>query len=122
MAKNIHNDVLDAGLNEIINNANQLALCSQEPTNRTEALVTYRLASVAIDSSDFTLQDRVAGGRRATVAPQADVTVSVTGTGNHIALVDDTRLLFTTTCDAQLVTQNNLLDLPTWDVEFSDPT
>lgn len=122
MAKNIHNDVLDAGLNEIINNANQLALCSQEPTNRTEALVTYRLASVAIDSSDFTLQDRGSGGRRATVAPQSDVTVSVTGTGNHIALVDDTRLLFTTTCDAQLVTQNNLLDLPTWDVEFSDPT
>lgn len=122
MAKNIHNDVLDAGLNEIINNANQLALCSQEPTTRNEALVTYRLASTAIVPGNFTLQDGVGGGRRATVDAFNDILIAATGTGTHIALVDDTRLLFTTTCDSQLVTQNNLLDLPTWDVEFSDPT
>lgn len=122
MAKSVHNDVLDAGLNEIINNANQLALCSQEPTTRNEALVTYRLASVAITPGNFTLQDGGVSGRRATVAALADIAISQTGTGTHLALVDDTRLIFVTTCENQLVTAGNLLDLPTWDVEMGDPT
>lgn len=122
MAKNIHNDVLDAGLNEIVNNATQLALCSQEPTTRNEALVTYLLASTAVAPGNFSVADGAASGRRAIVAAIQDILIQATGTGTHIALVDGTRLLFTTDCENQLVTINNLLDLPTWDVEFSDPT
>lgn len=122
MAKNIHNDVLDAGLNEIVTNATQLALCSQEPTTRNEALVTYLLASTSVSAGDFSLADGAVSGRRAIVVAMQDILILATGTGTHIALVDGTRLLFTTDCENQLVTINNLLDLPTWDVEFSDPT
>lgn len=122
MAKNIHNDVLDAGLNEIVNNATQLALCSQEPTTRNEALVTYLLASTPVAPGNFTVTDGAVSGRRAIVAAIADIMILATGTGTHLALVDGTRLLFTTDCDSQLVTINNLLDLPAFDVEFGDPT
>jgi len=122
VAKNIHNDVLDAALNVIKNNANQMALCSQEPSTRDEALVTYMLAVVPISATDFTIADGDVSGRKAIVAEQLSVLVSATGTGTHISLVDNTRLLYTTDCISQIVTQDNLLDLPTWDIEIQDPT
>lgn len=122
MAKSVHNDVLDGALNIIKNNVTTMTLCSQEPTTRTEAITTYALADIAIDSADVTVADGDTNGRKATVAAQNGVTVDANGTGTHIALVDGTRLLYVTTCTGQVVTAGNTVNFPAWDIEIADPT
>lgn len=121
MAKWSHTDVIDGALNIIKNNANLMVLCSAQPTNRTEAVSTYALADVAMASGDFTISTGDVSGRKCTVAAKNNVTVDTTGTGTHIALVDDTRLLFVSTTSSQGVTQGNSVNLPTWDIEIADP-
>jgi len=96
MAKTVNNDVLDAALNEIKNNANIMTVCSTVPTTRTEAVTTYALADIVMSGSDFTVGEGDTSGRKAAVAQKADVTVDASGVGNHIALCDGSRLLYVT--------------------------
>lgn len=122
MAKYVHDDVLDGALDIIRNNANLLIVCSQQPTTRTEAVTTYALADIAVDSSDFTKANGDVSGRKVTVAAQNGVTVDASGNATHIALVDGTRLLYVTTCTGQTLTAGNTVNIPAWDAEFADPT
>lgn len=124
MAKQVHNDVLDAMLDEIAL-GNIMTLCSQEPATRTEAITTYALADVAMtpgDGNDYTVSDGDTNGRKVRMAAKSAVTVDVTGTGNHVALCDSTRLLYVTTCTAKAVTATDQVNFPVWDVEIADPT
>ena len=93
MTKSVHDDVLDAAHDEVINNATTMIACSQAPTTRTEAVTTYALADIAIDSGDFAIADGDISGRKVTVAAQAGVTVDTSGIVTHVAIVDGTRLL-----------------------------
>lgn len=124
MAKSVHNDVLDAALDEIINNATRMTICSAEPTSYTEANATYALADQTITSGDFTKADGDTSGRKATVAAQSGVTVDTTGTGTHLALLDvtGTRLLYVTTTASQAVAASGTADIGAWDIEIADPS
>lgn len=66
MAKFIHNDVTDAALGKIATGT-VMTVCSQQPTTRAEAVTTYKLADVTIDSGDFTMGAGT-GGRKVTMA------------------------------------------------------
>lgn len=89
--------IMDAGLNEVKNNATLLTVCSQPPTTRTEAVSTFMLADIAIDSGDFTgPANGDTDGRKVTVGAQSGVTVDNSGIGTHIAIVDGIRLLYVT--------------------------
>jgi len=122
MAKAMHDDFADGALLILKNNVNLMTVCSQEPTTRTEAVTTYALADVAMASGDFTIADGDTNGRKVTVGAKADVPVDTTGTGNHVALVDGTRLLYVTTCTAQALTSGNTVNFPAWDAEIADPS
>lgn len=121
MAKSVHNDVLDGMLNIIKNNANQQLVCSSQPTDRATALAAA-LASVAMASGDFTVADDTSG-RKVTSAAKSGVVITGTGTGNHIAYIDGTRLLYVTTCTAQALTANglNTVAFPAWKISVADP-
>ena len=121
MAKSVHNDVLDAALDEIAT-ATIMTACSQEPANRTEAVTTYALADVTMAGGDFTNADGDTNGRKVTVAQKTGVTVDGTGTANHVALCDGTDLLYVTTCTAQALTASNTMTFNSWKVEIADPT
>ena len=126
MAKSILNDVLDAALGEIAK-AGSMAICSQQPTTRTEALVAYALATHALTTGDgagdYTIGDGDTSGRKIAVAQQTGVTFTATGTANHIALCDATRLLLVTTCTSQVISATgNTATVPTFDDEILDPT
>lgn len=126
MAKAVHNDVLDAALDKIAT-AGSMAVCSQQPTTRTEALVTYALATQALTTGDgggdYTIGEGDANGRKVAVAQQTGVTVTATGSANHIALCDATNLLYVTTCTSQVLSATgNTITIGTWDVEIADPT
>ena len=124
MAKTVHNDVLDAALDEIAT-ANIMTLCSAQPTTRTEAVTTYKLADIALTpgdgNGDFTIVDGDASGRKVTITAQADVDVDADGTGNHVALCDGSDLLYVTTCTGIAVLDTGTVDFPAWDIEIADP-
>lgn len=122
MSKSVHDDVLDAALDEIAT-ATVMTLCSQQPTTRTEAITTYKLADVTIDSGDFGAPaNGDTSGRKMQVNAQTGVTVDSTGSSNHVALCDGSRLLYVTTHTGQSLTAGNTANIGAWDVELADPS
>jgi len=121
MAKLVHNDVLDGMLNIIKNNATSQIVCSAQPTDRATAL-SLALATAAMAPGDFTVADDVSG-RKVTSLAKSSQMINATGGGNHIAYIDATRLLYVTTCTAQVLTANgiNTVSFPGWSISVADP-
>lgn len=124
MAKSVHNDVLDAALNEIATST-RMTVCSAEPTTYAEANATYALADVTMAGGDFTNADGDTSGRKVTVGAKSSVLIDVSGTATHVALMDvgNTTLQYVTTCTSQALTANgsNTVNFPAWDIEIADP-
>lgn len=124
MAKYSHTDVLDAALNYVKTNATRECVCSAQPTTYAEATSTYALADVDIDSSDFTGPTTGdTSGRKLTVNAQNNVPIDTTGSATHVALVDvnNSKLLYVTTCTTKALTAGDQVNIPAWDIEFADP-
>ena len=124
MGKSVHSDVLDASHDEVINNGNLMIACSAEPTTRAEAVSTYALADVALAPGDYTKAagDGTPTGRKTTVGAKNSVLIDTGGTANHVAIVDATRLLRVTTCDALLLVAGQNVNFPAWDFDIDGPT
>jgi hypothetical protein len=122
MGKSVHNDVLD-GAWDVLDQADIMTACSSEPTTRTEAVSTFKLADVAMTpNTDYTKADGDTNGRKVTVAAKNAVPVDSSGTATHVALCDGTRLLYVTTCTSQALTSGNTVNFPAWKAEIADPT
>ena len=119
MAKSVANSVLDAALDKIAT-ATNMTVCSAEPTNKTEADTTFKLADVA--PTFDAREDGDTDGRKVRSQQKTGVAIDSTGTANHIALTDATELLYVTTCNAQALTAGGTVTIPVWDVEIADPT
>lgn len=111
----------DAAFAEVTK-ANLMVVCSAQPTTRAEAVTTYKLADVAVDSGDFSLGAGTPSGRKCTVAAQSAVPIDTTGTATHVALVDGTDLLYVNTCTSQALTSGNTVDIPSWTINLDAPT
>jgi hypothetical protein len=130
MAKFVLDAVLDTALNEIINNADQLVICSGQPATYADATTDdgsggNALGETAIAGADFTgPADGDTNGRKLTVNQQTGITVDVTGTADHVAIVDDTnsRLLLVTTISSQSVSSGGTADVNAFDQEIADPS
>jgi hypothetical protein len=120
----IGDNVFDAALNDIKNNADRLDICSQEPATYTEATSTYTLGNKT--SPGFT--GPAAGdtsGRKLTVDAISDGSVTGTDTATHVALSDvsETELMVTTALSSsEAVTSGNTFTLTAWDIEIQDPS
>jgi len=124
MAITIHNDVLDAALDEIAT-ATGLSLTSQQPTTRTEAHVTHMLATVVVTpgdgNGDFTVEEGDTSGRQVAVAEQAAFSVTNTGTATFVNLYDGSDLLYSADlASSQALTAGNTVTVPTFDIEIRD--
>lgn len=125
MGKSIHDDVYDQALNYLKNNAETVYICSTQPTTFTEASSTYKLADVAVDSSDFTgPANGDTSGRKITLNQQTGVTVDSSGSAVHLAITDDSasKLLIVTDFTSQSVTAGNTLTINAFDLELRDPS
>lgn len=115
---------LDPALQVLITNCNYVALCSAKPINYTQAMSTYKLASVAISSSDFTgPEDGLVSGRRITLASKTGVSVTTTGVTNYLALVNSsaTRLYYVKRTVQISVTSGGTVSIPSVVIEIRDP-
>jgi hypothetical protein len=124
MAKSVSSTVLDAALNLIKNNANQMVVCSAQPTTYAEANATFKLASVAMAAGDYTLAAGDTSGRKATMGAKSGLAVATSGTATHIALIDTVNsvLYLVTTCTSQAINTGGTVDIPAWKYEIQNPT
>ncbi|HBF44008.1 MAG TPA: hypothetical protein DDW42_10365 [Desulfobacteraceae bacterium] len=141
MAKNVHDDVLDAALNILKNNSHRLVVLTAEPTGAsayTNAQTNkdssgFRLAEATISASDFTgPAEGDTSGRKIQVNAQTSLSVdgvASSDTATHVALVKYHAsssalqdVLYTTTCTNQTLSGGNKVNTPNWDIELRDPS
>lgn len=124
MGKIVHDDVLDAALNYIKNNATRVCVCSTQPTTYTEAITTYKLAIKTITSGDFTGPVDDTSGRKVSSVQHSAITVDAGGSAQHVAYADsaNSKLLYVTTCTAQTLVAGNTVTIPVWKINIQDPT
>lgn len=89
----LDDDVLDNGVGQLQANVDEIHVCSQEPTNYTEATSTYTLGNKSAPTISAP-QDRTGGGRECEASSFSDGSATADGTASHFAWVDtvNTRL------------------------------
>jgi len=117
-----NDDVMDAALDEVATSV-MLRVCSgsSSPADRAAAIAAT-LASVTIDSGDFSKADGDSSGRKITVAQQSDISITASGDATCVTLDDGTLLQYVTTCTTQSLTSGGTVTAPAWDVEIGDPS
>ena len=128
MARSMHDDVYDAGLDNLKNNANRLVVCELAQVTFAEANTAKgsggkKLAEYVIDGTDFTHANGDVSGRKTTIGAQTGNNVDVSGDGDHFALIDtvNSKLLNVTPCATQTLTAGNPFNTQAYDIEFLDP-
>ena len=125
MAKSVIDAILDAALDYIKSNATKLTVCNTQPTTYAQAITSYKLASVVINSTDFgSPTNGDSSGRKIQVNAQSSVSVDSTGSAAHVALVKTatSALLYVTTTTTTGLTAAGKVNVAAWDVEIADPT
>lgn len=124
MGKSVHDDVLDASHTKTATGT-RASVCSAEPANFA-GIAAVSLANVAltpgIGNGDWTVGNGDVSGRKVTLAQQASVPITNSGTATHIAIDDGTILLRVTTCTSQALTAGGTVTIPATDFEIADPT
>ena len=130
MTKTIDDVVLDSALNQIRTTADKLVVCIGAPVSYAEANANSptgkRCGQRAITSANFTGPvNGDVSGRKLTVNQQTGIAVDVSGTADHVALVDDgagVLLAVTSLAAAQAVTAGNTMTVNAFDLEIADPS
>jgi len=120
MVKKVTDGFLDGGL-DAINGATAINICSAEPTTVAECDSLSLIPPHALTAGDLPIADGGSGGRRITVALQADLVVDADGTATHVAINDGTDY-YATTCTSKAVLIDDEVTVPAWDILFNDPT
>lgn len=116
-------NAMDALLNYIRTNCENLYVCSAEPTTFTEASSTYKLGTKATPTIGAPAAGDVSG-RKVTVSAISDGVVNSAGTATWIALTDDsaTELLFAKALSSSLaLATGSPFTLNAFDIENPDP-
>lgn len=122
MAATLHDNVLDAALNYIKTNVENLYICSQQPTTFAQAATTYAVGVKAAPTFTGPVDDT--SGRKVTVSAITDGSVTATGTAAWVALTDDSAslLLAAQALQAsQAVTSGNTFTLTAFKIAIPDP-
>jgi hypothetical protein len=124
----IHDDILDAALNILNNNADRIDICSQEPATYTEATSTYTLGFKDHGSAGTAFgnpADRSPSGRKVASTAVTDGAVTATDTATHYGVSDtaNSKLLAASSlASSQAVTSGNAWSLPSFDIGIPDPS
>ncbi len=118
MVKLATDAMIDGGLDKV-GTCTTLTVCAGQPVSQADIAVKA-LASVATVGGDYTKANGDTSGRKTTVAQKAAVSITTTGTADHV-VVDDGVDYYVTTCTSQALTQNGTVTIPAWDIEIADP-
>ena len=118
MAKVASDGMIDGGLDKQAGCVTY-TICAGQPTSQADIAVKA-LATTTVTGTDFTKADGDTSGRKITTAQQASISISTSGTADHVA-VDDGTDYFVTTCTSQGLTSGGTVTGPAWDREIGDP-
>jgi hypothetical protein len=127
MPKWVHTDVLDNGLNEVLNNTNQMSLVTGFAPGDAYAVVVARsVCDVAMTGGDFTLQNFGTNERELEVATKtATATAASPATPDlHIVLLDTAGQRVLAVCDEtsdQAIASGNPITFPQWSLRGRQP-
>lgn len=128
MAKFVHADTLDNGLNNIKNNCNSMMAVLVYAINDSYATVTAAaniIAQVAMASADFTLGSSGNNRTLTTASGKQDAVANNTGDPTHIVFVDtvNSKVLWVTDeSSVQSVTAGNPVNFPSLVFTSVQPT
>ncbi len=123
MAKEFHNDVLDAALDKIAT-CTHLTFCSSQPANYAGiAAVTLAASTLTAGdgNGDYVVADDTSG-RKVTIGAQTGMTPSANGTVTYAVLDDGSTLLAATTVTSQAVTTAQTWNSPAFKMAIADPS
>lgn len=125
MAKWVHADVLDNGLNGIKNNAIRMLLVSAYTAGDSLATVnTNTLASVTVTGTDFTLSSSGSNRVCTTAAKTATASATAASPDLHIVFTNnvDKVLWATDETSNQPITSGNVINFPAVTYTSNQPT
>ena len=121
--------VLDALLDQVINNAVKLVITAGEPASFTDAdnLPTdgtpgLKLAEVAINAASFTKAAGDVSGRKATLAAQTGVAILATGDGDHVNMISGDTVLRSHPFTQKSVAIGDQIDVAAFFFDVLDPS
>jgi hypothetical protein len=95
-------------------------LCSGQPAAYAD-IASLKLASVVLSkTSDITIAAGDVSGWKMTIAAKSAVSVTTSGTGNHV-VVDDGTNFFVTTTTSTAVAAGGTVDMGSWQDEARQP-
>jgi len=122
MAKFAEDVFIDGGLDRM-DDCVLMSICSAQPANKA-GVAAVTLASVALTAGagngDYTKAAGDVSGRKLTVAQQAAISITASGTATHIVLDDGVNILGTT-CTSQVLTIGGTVTVPAFKAEIADP-
>ncbi|QDP47087.1 MAG: hypothetical protein Tp1111SUR522732_25 [Prokaryotic dsDNA virus sp.] len=118
MGKSASDGILDGTLDAIAS-CTTLTICAGQPTSYAQ-IATFALASIVIDSGDFSKANGDVDGRKVTVAGQADLDIDTSGDADHV-VVDDGTDFMVTTVTTQALTSGGTVSTNDFDFENGDP-
>ena len=121
MGKKVSDSVLDGACDKVAECVEQY-ICTADPADRAAAISTSLISANTLASGDFSKANGDASGRKVTVAEQANLSITASGTATHIALATAAELRLVTTCTAQALTSGGTVTIPAFDDEYADPT
>lgn len=127
---------LDAALNNIINNADFMYICTTDSeilgipdyVATTTPLGTGTgaalIAGIPLVPGNFTIADGDVSGRKAIIDAFPSVLVDQTGGAQNVSLVNSTtsEVLYVATTTIQTVTAGANISIPAWSFELRDPS
>ena len=116
MAKVETSAMTDGGLTKM-NTCIHLTVCAGQPTSYAD-ITTKKLATVTFSASSFTLAAGDTSGRKCTVPQQTAMSISASGTADHVAIDDGTDYIVTT-CTSQALTSGGTVTVPAWKKEIA---
>lgn len=128
MAKWVHTDVLDNGLNEIVSNGNVLHVIeAYSASDNFATVVGNSVANYSLAGGDKTLSAHATTGRKVTIAAKSGNNATKSSVGSpdlHLAVVDtvNSKVLFVTdeTSD-QAITNGNPVNTPVFEYQLPQP-
>lgn len=124
MPAHIHDNALDAALNYIKTNVENLYICSAQPTTFAEASATYKLGTKAAPATGALANGDVSG-RKLPVSAISDGVVNTNGNAKWVALTDDSASLLLAAQELNAykdIVTGSPFTLTAFDIELPDPT
>jgi len=124
MGKVVNYDVLDGAFAVLKGATRMIASAAQPVATDYAGTVAARLSEASMAVGDYLSANETAangGGRKITVAAKSGANVIAAGTAAFVSLLDATRILYTTTCPAQMLATGGTVSFGAWDIVIGDP-